>query len=119
MYGHLGGDAALATLAAALATSLRGSDDLAARYGGEEFAILLPDCDTDTALGLARRLVDDVQRLALPHRASSVADVITVSIGAASRHPARGGNPDALLHAADAALYQAKDEGRNRALPAS
>ncbi|WP_296278287.1 two-component regulator propeller domain-containing protein [Pseudoxanthomonas sp.] len=118
-YGHLGGDAALATLAAALATSLRGSDDLAARYGGEEFAILLPDCDTDTALGLARRLVDDVQRLALPHRASSVADVITVSIGAASRHPARGGNPDALLHAADAALYQAKDEGRNRALPAS
>ena len=118
-YGHLGGDAALATLAAALAASLRGGDDLAARYGGEEFAVLLPDCDADTALALAQRLVEDMQRLALPHRASSVADVITVSIGAASQRPARGSNPDALLHAADAALYRAKAEGRNRALPAA
>lgn len=117
-YGHLGGDAALATLAAALATSLRGSGDLAARYGGEEFAILLPDCDADAALALARQLVADVQRLALPHRASSVAHVVTVSIGAASLRPAHGRNPDALLHAADAALYCAKAEGRNRALPA-
>lgn len=118
-YGHLGGDAALATLAAALAASLRSSDDLAARYGGEEFAILLPDCDTDAAFALARQLVDDVQRLALPHRASGVADVVTVSIGAASQHPAQGGNPDTLLHAADAALYRAKAEGRNQALPAA
>ena len=118
-YGHLGGDAALATLATHLADSLRSGDDLAARYGGEEFAILLPDCDAGAALALARQLVADVQRLALPHRASSVADIVTVSIGAASLRPAQGGTPDALLHAADAALYRAKGEGRNRALPAA
>lgn len=117
-YGHLGGDTALATLATRLADSLRGRDGLAARYGGEEFAVLLPDCDADTALALAEQLVADVRGLALPHRASSVAGIVTVSLGAASLHPAQGGTPDALLHAADAALYRAKDEGRNRALPA-
>ena len=73
---------------------------------------------TGSTPGLARQLVADVQRLALPHRASSVAHVVTVSIGAASLRPAHGRNPDALLHAADAALYCAKAEGRNRALPA-
>lgn len=117
-YGHLAGDTALATIATHLAASLRSDDDLAARYGGEEFAVLLPDCDAEAALGLARQLVLDVQQLALPHRASSVADIVTVSIGAASLRPAQGSNPDALLHAADAALYQAKGAGRNRALPA-
>jgi diguanylate cyclase (GGDEF)-like protein len=117
-YGHLGGDTALATLAARLADSLRSGDDLVARYGGEEFAVLLPECDADAALALAHHLVAGVQQLALPHRASSVADIVTVSIGAASQRPAHGGTPDALLHAADAALYCAKAEGRNRALPA-
>jgi len=117
-YGHLGGDAVLATVAATLAARLRGGADLAARYGGEEFAVLLPDCDSGAALALAGELVAAVRALAIPHRASTVDGYLTISIGAASLRPARGGTPDDLLHAADGALYRAKAEGRNRALPA-
>ncbi len=117
-YGHLGGDAALAAVASHMATQVRSGADLAARYGGEEFALLLPDCDTAGALALGRQIVASIRALGLPHRASSVADTITVSVGAGSLRPARGGSPDELLHAADSALYRAKAEGRNRALPA-
>ncbi|GAB3505343.1 ligand-binding sensor domain-containing diguanylate cyclase [Pseudoxanthomonas daejeonensis] len=117
-YGHLGGDDALGTVASTLAAKVRGATDLAARYGGEEFALLLPDCDPDAALALANALVAAVQELSIPHRASTVAGRLSISIGAASVRPARGGTPDDLLHAADEALYRAKAEGRNRALPA-
>jgi len=116
-YGHLGGDAALATVASLLAGRLRGPQDLAARYGGEEFALLLPDCDADAALALAEQLVLAVRGRGLPHRASRVTDIITISVGAASMRPGQGGNPDALLHAADKALYRAKASGRDRAVP--
>lgn len=127
-YGHLGGDAVLGTVASTLAARI-GSDaganaglhddaNLAARYGGEEFAVLLPDCDPDAALAIARELVAAIEALAIPHRASTVAGLLTISIGAASLRPGHGGTPDALLHAADEALYRAKDAGRNRALPA-
>ena len=117
-YGHLGGDAALATVAARLAGVTRSGGDLTARYGGEEFAVLLPDCDADDALEMAWRMVAEIRACGLPHRASSVGDTITVSVGAASMRPARGGRTDDLLRAADAALYRAKASGRNRALPA-
>ncbi|MBO9716779.1 MAG: diguanylate cyclase [Pseudoxanthomonas sp.] len=119
-YGHLQGDTALATVANALteATATTAGTGLVARYGGEEFAVLLPDHDADAALALAADLVAAIQALAMPHRASRVADSISVSVGAASMRPARGGTPDDLLHAADGALYRAKAEGRNRALPA-
>ncbi len=118
-YGHLGGDAALATVAGRLAAIRRSPKDLAARYGGEEFAVLLPDCDADEALELGRRIVDGIRALALPHRASSVGQALTVSAGAASVRPAGGCHPDDLLRAADAALYRAKALGRNRVLPAA
>ena len=118
-YGHLGGDGALGAGAACLAANLRSGAGLVARYGGEEFAVLLPDCDAEAALALARDLVAAVHASALPHRASQVADSLTLSIGAASLRPARDGTPDDLLHAADAALYRAKAEGRDRALPAT
>ncbi|MEO6103852.1 MAG: diguanylate cyclase, partial [Pseudoxanthomonas sp.] len=116
-YGHLGGDAALAIVATTLAARLRGESDLAARYGGEEFAVLLPDCDAGSALALATELVAAIEALAIAHRASTVAGNLTISIGAASMRPAQGGAADELLRASDDALYRAKAEGRNRAVP--
>jgi diguanylate cyclase (GGDEF)-like protein len=115
-YGHLGGDAALATVAGLLAGQVRDAHDLTARYGGEEFAVLLPDCDEQGACEVAERMVRAMHARALPHRASRVTGIITVSIGTASMRPGQGGNPDALLHAADEALYRAKDQGRDRAV---
>lgn len=117
-YGHLGGDAALVSVATRLAGMVRDDEGLVARYGGEEFAVLLADCDAASALQRAREMVADIRACTIPHRASSVGDTITVSIGAASVRPSAGGSPDALLRAADAALYRAKAGGRDRALPA-
>ena len=117
-HGHLAGDSALARVAALLDAQMTDTAHLTARYGGEEFAVLLPGHDPEAALAQAGRMVEAVRASAMPHRASSVADVITVSVGAASLRPAAGSDPDALLHAADRALYRAKAEGRNRALPA-
>ncbi len=117
-YGHLRGDTVLATVAATLEAETGTEAGIVARYGGEEFAVLLPDRDIEAALALAADLVTAVHALATPHRASTVAEHLSVSIGAASMRPARSGSPDDLLHAADGALYRAKAEGRNRALPA-
>lgn len=117
-HGHLAGDAALAQVASIIATRLSDSGRLAARYGGEEFAALLPGCDRDAAMALAKELVTAIHAAAMPHRASPVAPVITISVGVACVHPAHAESPEALLHAADRALYAAKDAGRNRALAA-
>lgn len=115
-HGHLAGDAALARVAAVLAAQGDAAGCVVARYGGEEFALLLPGCDRPAAVALAGRAVAAVQACRLPHRASRVAGVVTVSIGVACARPAAGGSPEALLHAADKALYRAKDAGRNRAV---
>lgn len=115
-HGHLAGDAALAEVATLLAAQVGGGDKLAARYGGEEFALLLPGTDADAALALASAAVAAVQARAMPHRASQVGDVVTVSIGVATAWPAPGTSAEVLLHDADRALYAAKDAGRNRAV---
>ena len=117
-YGHLGGDTALVAVANRLADMVGPGEGLVARYGGEEFAVLLRDCDAEAALDRAQRMVAGIRACAMPHRASSVGDAVTVSIGAASVRPADGASPDDLLRSADAALYRAKADGRDRALPA-
>lgn len=113
-YGHLAGDTALTAVARALSSALRSHDDVAARYGGEEFAILLARCDRDEASRVARILLDSVRDLAIEHRASSVASIVTVSIGVASAVPEASSSPDGLLQRADEALYRAKSGGRDR-----
>ena len=92
--------------------------DLAARYGGEEFAILLPDTDLAGALKLAEDCRRQLEQLALPHP-SAAGGVVTMSIGVASALPAEAGEVDALVAAADTALYEAKRGGRNRAVAAA
>jgi two-component system, sensor histidine kinase LadS len=116
-YGHPAGDQCLREVAAAIA-ALGRSSDVVARYGGEEFVMVAPASDVDQALALAQRACAAVQALALPH-ADSDHGVITLSCGVAAVVPQPGQDSAQLLRAADAALYRAKNQGRNQAVAAS
>jgi diguanylate cyclase (GGDEF)-like protein len=114
-YGHPGGDACLKAVAACLREQLRGTTDMLARVGGEEFAVILPGVNAHHCSDVAERLRQAVFGLQWPHLGKEQDRIVTVSLGAASLHPAEDGRgPDALLKAADAALYAAKHGGRNR-----
>ncbi len=112
-YGHLQGDSCLRLVAQAIQGSLKRPADLVARFGGEEFCVILPQTDAEGALRIAHAIKDSVQALGIPHRASDVSDLVTVSIGIATRLPDLDEEPNTLLREADAALYQAKSQGRN------
>jgi diguanylate cyclase (GGDEF)-like protein len=118
-HGHLAGDNALSQVASIISTRVGNGKHMAARYGGEEFAALLPDFDRDGAFALAKELVTAIHDAAMPHRASPISPVITISVGVACVYPAQAESPEALLHAADRALYAAKHAGRNRAVAAA
>jgi len=113
-YGHQAGDRCLCVVAEALASCLRRPVDMLARWGGEEFAILLAGTDEAVARQVADRVCLAVQAQALPHAASTCADVVTVSVGMAMAPSGEPCLPLELMHRADAALYAAKHGGRNR-----
>jgi diguanylate cyclase (GGDEF)-like protein len=113
-YGHQLGDECLKQVAQAIRDALQRSTDLAARYGGEEFGIILPYSDLNGAMLVAEAIQTKIQELQCPHSRSEVSSYITVSMGIASLTPERSLSPKTLLKAADAALYQAKTQGRNR-----
>jgi diguanylate cyclase (GGDEF)-like protein len=113
-YGHLVGDSCLQAVAGALKANMGRPHDLAARYGGEEFACLLPETHLAGALAKAEELRQAVQALNIPHALSSIATVVTISIGVAAVVPMMNLSPDQLLSAADEQLYKAKHSGRNR-----
>ncbi len=112
-YGHQHGDRYLRTLAQLIQGSLRRPADMAARYGGEEFAVLLPDTDLEGAYRIAEAIRQGAQDARLPHEKSDLG-VMTVSIGVDAMVPEDGESPEALVRRADAALYAAKRQGRNR-----
>ncbi|KGF83244.1 hypothetical protein IA69_03300 [Massilia sp. JS1662] len=113
-YGHLAGDECLRTVAQAIQRGLRRSGDLAARYGGEEFVVLLPDTDLAGACEVADKIHANMATYALRHEASPLG-VVTISIGAYAAVPEQAIDPDRAFGArADAALYRAKEAGRNR-----
>jgi diguanylate cyclase (GGDEF)-like protein len=112
-YGHLAGDDCLRRVAGALGDSTRRTTDLACRYGGEEFVIVLAGSDAAGAAVVAERARAAVAALALPH-ALSDPGVVTVSVGVAAALVTQSMVPDDLVARADAALYQAKRDGRNR-----
>ncbi len=112
-YGHQAGDEALIKVARVLAAHGQRAGDCVARYGGEEFVLLLPGLDTRAAQAMAEDLCRAVAALALPH-AESEHGVVTLSIGVAVRMPIGTLRVEDLLLLADVALYQAKNDGRNR-----
>lgn len=112
--GHPAGDRALEKVAKTLAGVANRAGDLVARYGGEEFAVLLPGLDRVEATALAERMRASLAAMKLPHPASPVAPHLTASFGVASQRPRRGAALDGLVALADAALYTAKNRGRNR-----
>lgn len=112
-YGHLAGDRCLERVASVLRSEMRRPGDLVGRYGGEEFIILAPGIDAGGAIAAAERLRVAVESLAIPHQRSEIADVVTVSAGVATAVPAEGRDPGDLVAMSDAALYSAKQSGKN------
>nr|WP_283254653.1 CHASE2 domain-containing protein [Luteimonas galliterrae] len=113
-YGHQAGDDALRRIAQAISGRARRPRDVPARYGGDELAVILPETTAHAAQAIADHIVRDVRGLAIARNESEVAPVMTVSIGVAAYFPILEGHDSDLLERADAALYQAKEKGRDR-----
>lgn len=113
-YGHGGGDAVLCALVHAVGATLRPTD-LLGRLGGEEFAVLLPDSDLEGARAVAERIRQRIADIRVPDPSGAIA--FTISIGAAACE-AEAISVQRALDRADAALYQAKAQGRNRVVVA-
>lgn len=113
-YGHLAGDDCLLRVASAMRAAVLRTSDFVARYGGEEFAVILPETDEAGASVIAKRLLNAVEALAIPHEESGNASFVTISLGMATVRPDQIETPEKLIELADSALYSAKKEGRNR-----
>ena len=113
-YGHPEGDQCLKKVVTALQESLKRPADMVARYGGEEFAVILPDTDAKGALLVAKVQCAEVEALGIEHTNSEVSERVTISIGVATTIPEHDTSPTTIITAADRALYQAKNNGRNR-----
>lgn len=113
-YGHLAGDACLRHVAETMNDVLKRPSDMLARYGGEEFAAVLPGISGDNAVQLAEQMRAAIAELQIDHACSFASAVVTVSMGVAWMIPKRDALPSVLIAAADTALYEAKQSGRNR-----
>lgn len=118
-YGHLAGDDCLRAVARALEAAVRqagpGDAAFAARYGGEEFAVVLPDAGEATLTTVAEAILSGVRQLAIPHADNTPLGIVTASLGAAWTPRAQGRIAE-MFRQADANLYAAKGQGRNRAV---
>ena len=114
-HGHPAGDALLQKVGEVLASLTRG-EDIACRYGGEEFTLVFPEADVAMATARAEEIREAIAAATVAHLRQELGPA-TASIGVASA-PADGSTPAALLRCADAALYRAKEQGRNRVVAA-
>jgi len=112
-YGHQEGDVLLKRLALAVKDKARRPRDLAARYGGEEFVVLLPNTSRQRAAAIGESIRRAVAEQAILHE-DNEGGIVTVSIGVATAIPQDDESAAGLVEAADAAVYQAKEAGRNR-----
>jgi diguanylate cyclase (GGDEF)-like protein len=114
-YGHQAGDECLRRIAAAVREAINPSrDELVARYGGEELIALLIDRSSADVEIAARNIVEHIVRQAIPHQASIVGEIVSVSVGATTPSIDPSMPFNALVNIADKALYTAKHQGRNR-----
>lgn len=111
-YGHLAGDQTLRVIADTLSSQLKRPTDLVSRFGGEEFAIILPSTDDEGAMAVAENIRRAVEELAIHWESQNIP--LTLSIGVSSNIIESEDHPLKLLEQADRALYQAKNQGRNR-----
>jgi diguanylate cyclase (GGDEF)-like protein len=114
VYGHDKGDDCLRTIALALSKCVTREEDFVARYGGEEFVIVLPNTDENGAHVIAEKLLKKMREYNMPHKASDIADHVTISIGGTTGIVKYLQNPQDYIKAADKALYESKKNGRNR-----
>ena len=113
-YGHQAGDECLRVVASSLKDGARRPGDLVARYGGEEFALVLTDSSAEQAAIVAEQMRDKIMNVVIKYKKNAPTHV-TASFGVASMVPGSGqATPEALILAADQAMYQAKRSGRNR-----
>ncbi|MDZ4324557.1 MAG: GGDEF domain-containing protein, partial [Pseudomonas sp.] len=110
-HGHQAGDDALRALAKVIAENVRRPADLVARYGGEEFSVILAETDSAGAQQIAEHIRVAVEQLPF---VAGIESPITVSIGISTWTTTTDTSLEQLLFAADKALYQAKESGRNR-----
>ncbi len=114
IYGHVSGDDCLRGIAQVISTIAKRPSDTAARYGGEEFACILPDTDFCGAMKIAGEIRSGVEALNIPHKGSSVADYVTISLGVLTLDSIDNLSPREFVDACDQLLYQAKSLGRNQ-----
>ena len=117
-YGHLIGDYCLQQIALTIDCILERPTDLIARYGGEEFAVILPNTDEARAMKIAEKIRLAVKNLKIAHHSSSVDEYVTLSIGVFTIIPTTEDSPELLILLTDKALYEAKAQGRDRAVMA-
>lgn len=113
-YGHQAGDNCLRAVADTISANCQRPGDFVARYGGEEFVVILPNTEVKGAVNLAEDIREEIERLKIPHMRSQVSPYITLSLGVTSVFPTAGIIPESLVGVADKALYEAKNQGRNR-----
>ncbi|RUU00167.1 GGDEF domain-containing protein [Mesorhizobium sp. USDA-HM6] len=112
--GHAEGDRCLVEVARIIQENVRRDHDHVARYGGEEFLVLLPEVTEEEAVSVAERIRKSVEAAAIPNPGSRVWRRVTLSIGIAVQTADEAISPEQLQRLADAALYLAKQTGRNR-----
>jgi diguanylate cyclase (GGDEF)-like protein len=116
LYGREQGDLVLHDIAAALQDAIQPAGDVLARYGGEEFALVLPGMDDKGARHFAENLRLRIRTLKIANESILAGKLLTISLGVAVMVPDDSADTHTLLSSADVALYQAKHEGRDRAV---
>jgi len=113
-YGHNAGDNCLKMVATAISKCVYRDLDFVARYGGEEFAVVLPNTDKNGLHTVAEKILERVRECRIPHKASHIADYVTISIGGTTSIVKYFHHAQDYIKAADKALYESKKNGRNR-----
>ncbi len=113
-FGHLAGDEVLQQVANLLQGSVNRAGDMVARYGGEEFCIILPNTEGTGGMEIAEGLRRTVIKAEIPHVEGLTSPWVTISLGVSGKIPTMSDSVESVIQRADAALYRAKAEGRNR-----